>query len=172
MDLLSKRTCRIVTKPWEKHTSFAQEGVGLGKRSTNRETGAGLENQGWDVTSTVWWGSLWVGIHTHTQGCSQGARFRRGYHTHTHTLVLAHTHAHTHGCGLAQRSTWGDTVDKVGLWEMFLATCRASILRAASTSSSWATREGWGEERGSDPWSGDGVRRKRGVRVVLASRKY
>ncbi len=31
-----------------------------------------------------------MGIHTHTQGCSQGARFRRGYHT--HSCLDTHTH--------------------------------------------------------------------------------
>ncbi len=92
---------------------FCLRGCGIGKKGTPIEDRTGLKNQGRDVTSTVWWGSLWVGIHTHTQGCSQGAR-SEGV---SHTLVLGHTHLHR--CGLAQRSTWGDTVDKVGLWEMF-----------------------------------------------------
>lgn len=59
-----------------------------------------------------------------------------------------------------QRSTWGFKVEREGHWEMFLATCRASILRAASTSSSWAARmrEGFGEGwRLGDGGSGEGI---------------
>lgn len=70
---------------------------------------------------------------------------------HSLILTLAHTpsytHTHTHGrCRLTQRSTWGVTLEREGHWEMFFATCRASILRAASTSSSWAAHmrgKGW-----------------------------
>lgn len=51
----------------------------------------------------------------------------------------AHTHTRSYSrCRLTQRSTCGVTVKREGHWEMFLATCRASILKAASTSSSWA----------------------------------
>ena len=52
--------------------------------------------------------------------------------THTHSRTLAYSRCRT------QRSTCRVTVEREGHWEMFLATCRASILRAASTSSSWA----------------------------------
>lgn len=100
--------------------------------------------------------------------CS-GRRVARLRHTHAHTLhshtcafthtcyhvitrsrctfALAHTRTHWYSrCRLTQRSTWGVTVEREGHWEMFLATCRASILRAASTSSSWAAHMGvWGE---------------------------
>lgn len=59
---------------------------------------------------------------------------------------LANTHpTRTHTgfsrCRLTLRSTWGVTVEREGHWEMLWATCRASSLRAASTSSSLATSE-------------------------------
>jgi len=77
--------------------------------------------------------------HTHLQPHT------RAFHTHllfyNHSFkrcifLLTHTLAYSR-CR-SQRSTWGVTVEKEGHWEMCLATCRASILRAASTSSSWA----------------------------------
>lgn len=68
--------------------------------------------------------------------------------------LIAHIRTVTHSgsrCRLTQRSTWGVTLEKEGHWEMFLATCRASILRAASTSSSWAAHTG------GQRWGGGGI---------------
>lgn len=58
-------------------------------------------------------------------------------HISSYRLIHPHTLASSR-CGLTQRSTWRVTVEREGHWEMFLATCRASSLRAASTSSSLA----------------------------------
>lgn len=87
-------------------------------------------------------------VYSHTQNGVFRGRLK---HTHART---PRTHLHNHSFKhlssntLAytrrriQRSTWGVTVEREGHWEMFLATCRASILRAASTSSSWAAHKG------------------------------
>lgn len=102
-------------------------------------------------------------VYSHTQNRVFTGRLK---HTHAHTthtllhnqplkhlfLLYTDTQAHTHAISLAytrcrsQRSTWGVTEEREGHWEMILATCRASILRAASTSSSWAAqkRDFWG----------------------------
>lgn len=48
---------------------------------------------------------------------------------------------------------------------MLLATCRASILRAASTSSSWATREGGGRKGGVTHGVGAGQGGKEGLEL-------
>lgn len=96
--------------------------------------------------------------YSHTQNRVFRGRLKHTHAYTTHTLLHyhplkqlllvytpSHTHAHIHTLAYArcrsQCSTWGVTVEREGHWEMLLATCRASILRAASTSSSWAARK-------------------------------
>ncbi len=112
--------------------------------------------------------------HSHTQNGVFKGRDRAGWDTLMHAQVYI-THAYTcfsiitHSCSFSswthtptrtlaysrcrtQRNTLGVTVEREGHWEMFLATCRASILRAASTNSSWAAHT-VGEVRvGGDWW--------------------